>query len=43
MLKRFGADQMRMLHAEMDSNHDELVALEEASTFVRNLRTVASS
>lgn len=40
MIKTFSADQMRMLHAEMDTNKDKLVALEEASMFVRSLRTV---
>merc|ERR1712157_20011 len=40
IVKRFSADQMRLLHAEMDANHDEWVTHEEASRFVRNLRTV---
>lgn len=40
MVKRFSADQMRMLHSEMDSDNDALVTLAEASKFVRNLRTV---
>merc|ERR1712232_5086 len=40
MIKRFSAGQMRMLHAEMDTDADELVAFDEACKFVRNLRTV---
>uniref|UniRef100_A0A7S0Q2E6 EF-hand domain-containing protein n=1 Tax=Coccolithus braarudii TaxID=221442 RepID=A0A7S0Q2E6_9EUKA len=40
VIKRFSADQMRMLHAEMDANKDEFVSLDEGSKFVRDLRTV---
>ena len=39
LVKVMSGAQMRMLHAAMDTNGDDLVSKEEASTLVRTLRT----